>query len=354
MTPLDIGAVVAVLDPEGRGGRRHVDEVATAIRNLAPHVEAAAVPELVRDTVLRGDQLGFWSAARTTTVRRGRITLPKTVLLPTPSLSADRLRPVGVPLREELASWATDLPLSAAQLDLLLAVNDWLRRTDGGKVPVVAAAERAYELIHDEKAFDSTPPRGGTRLWGPGRLTFRLLRCERICTPLTWESTTSVIADSGPVICVENHATFRTLLRLLRAQESPHWVAVAWVQGRNTAPLESLPNLPFTVTGLDYLGDLDAAGLSIASTACAIAERSGVPAQPATDLWELLVRQPSRPENHAVNEADARRFSEWLPASIRDRACALLTSGRAIPQEALRFDVLAEAVGASTGTPDKA
>lgn len=72
------------------------------------------------------------------------------------------------------------LPLSAAQRELLLTVNDWLRRTDGGNVAVVAAAERAYELIRDEKAFDSTPPSGGAKLWGAGKLTFQLLRCERI------------------------------------------------------------------------------------------------------------------------------------------------------------------------------
>ena len=46
-------------------------------------------------------------------------------------------------------------------------------------------------------------------------------------------------------------------------------------------PLESLPDLPFTVTRLDYLGDLDPAGLAIAATACATAERVGIAAQPA-------------------------------------------------------------------------
>ncbi len=140
MTALDIGAVVAALDPEGKGGRRHADEVAAAVRDLAPHIEAAAVPELVRDTILRGDQLGAWSAARTTTIRRGRVTVPKSVVLRSPSLPADRFRPVDVPLRDELAPWATGLPLAAAQRDLLIAVNDWLRRTNGGKAPVVAAA----------------------------------------------------------------------------------------------------------------------------------------------------------------------------------------------------------------------
>jgi hypothetical protein len=348
MTAPDIGAVVAALDPEGKGGRRHADEVAAAVRSLAGHIEAAAVPELVRDTILRGDQLGAWSAARTTAIRRGRVTLPKSVVLPPPSLPADRLRPADIPLRDELAPWATGLPLSAAQRELLIAVNDWLRCTDGGKAPVVAAAERAYELIRDEKAFDSTPPRGGAKLWGPGRLTFSLVRCERVPTPLTWEPVTSAIGAPGPVICVENHATFRTLLRHLRILTAPDWIAVAWIQGRNTAPLESLPDLPFTVTRLDYLGDLDPPGLTIAATACAIAERTGIPAQPAAALWELLLSQPSRPGNHAISRTDARKLAEWLPASLRERACELLGSGQVIPQEALRFDVLAEAFSAYT------
>lgn len=148
---------------------------------------------------------------------------------------------------------------------------------------------------------------------GPGRLTFDLLRCHRTPTPLTWEPTTAVVGTPGPIVCVENHATFRTLLRVLRTDNHPQWAAVAWVQGRNTAPLEALRTLPFTVTRFDYLGDLDPAGLAIAATACAVAERVGTPAQPAERLWELLVRQPHRP-GPTVAEAEARRLVEWLPA----------------------------------------
>jgi len=74
------------------------------------------------------------------------------------------------------------------------------------------------------------------------------------------------------------------VLRYLRTLPVQDWIAVAWIQGRNTAPLESLPDLPFTVTCLDYLGDLDPAGLSIAATACATAERADIAAQPATTL----------------------------------------------------------------------
>jgi hypothetical protein len=339
MTAIDIHELITTLDPEGRGGRRHADDVAVAIRAQAPHLPAAEVPELVADTIRRGAAEGRWRPSRNTTVLRGRTTLPKTVTLPATRPLGGQLMPVGVPLRDELAAWAATLRLSAAHRELLLAVNDWLRRTNGGDVPVAGAAERAYELIRDEKAFDSTPPRGGAQLWGPGRLTFQLLRCERIPTPLTWEPVLPAVPGPGPIVCVENHATFRTMLRYLRDQPRPQWAAVAWVQGRNTAPLESLPRLPFPVTRLDYLGDLDAAGLAIALTACATAETAGIPAGPAASLWKLLIDQPSR-AGGKVSDADARNLTVWLPEQIRERAASLLCSGKVIPQEVLRYDVL--------------
>ncbi|WP_143060614.1 hypothetical protein [Amycolatopsis tolypomycina] len=114
---------------------------------------------------------------------------------------------------------------------------------------------------------------------------------------------------------------------------------MAWIQGRNTAPLESVPDLPFRVKQFDYLGDLDAPGLEIAATACAIVSRSGIPAGPAESLWRLLADRPSR-AGAAVEPGRARDLTEWLPEAVRDRSAALLTSGRAIPQEALPFDLL--------------
>jgi hypothetical protein len=340
---VDLDQLLTRLDPDGRGGRRHIDDIAAAIVEISPHTDGAEVPELVRETVAAGERQRLWTIARTTTVQRGRTVLPRTITLARRAASADRLRPIGVPLRDELASWAATLPLSSAQRQVLLAVNDWLRRTNGGDVPAAEAAERAYELIGDEKAFDSTPPRGGATLWGPGRLTFDLLRCHRTPTPLTWEPTTHAVGAPGPIVCVENHATFRTLLRVLRTDNEPRWAAVAWIQGRNTAPLEALRTLPFPVTRFDYLGDLDPAGLSIAATACAVAESVGTPAQPAEQLWELLVRQPHRP-GPTLAEVEARRLVEWLPPSIRDDAQALFTGGRRVPQEALRTELLTDAL----------
>ncbi|MEU6990631.1 hypothetical protein ABZ953_08250 [Streptomyces sp. NPDC046465] len=337
---IDLQALLDVLDPDHRGGHRHADEIAAAIHSLNPHISAVEVPDLVQDTILRGEREGLWSAARTVTARRGRETLPKRVTLKTPTRSTDKRLAITVPLRPEL-SWAATLRLSEYQRRLLLAVNDWLRRTDGGNVPMAATTERAYQLLGDEKAFDRVSPRGGTALWRSDRLTLELLRCERPSTPLAWEPVTASPEAPGPIVCVENHATFRTLIRVLRPHAHPPWAAVAWVQGRNTAPLESLTTLPYKVTRFDYLGDLDPAGLEIAVAACSVAETAGVQAGPAQRLWELLLAQPTRAGRH-VRTADARRLTAWLPATVRVQAREILLADRAIPQEALRLDVLAD------------
>ena len=50
MTTIDLDALITALDPEGRGGRRHADDVAVAIRAQAPHLSAAEIP----GSVLRG------------------------------------------------------------------------------------------------------------------------------------------------------------------------------------------------------------------------------------------------------------------------------------------------------------
>ncbi|NED43496.1 hypothetical protein [Amycolatopsis sp. SID8362] len=310
--------------------------------NLVPQADPAEVAQLILTTIERGRLAGRWTPAKTT-VRRGRSVLPKSIVLARLSRDGDRRRPVGVPLRHELAGWATALELTGTQRTVLLAANDWLRRTDGGKTPVVAAAERAYELLGKEKAFDPTPPLGGATLWRPDRLTFDLLRCVRVATPLTWEPATASVGSPGAVVCVENHATFRSLLRVLRTRPAPPWVAVAWIQGRNTAPLESLAALPFTVTRLDYLGDLDAPGLEIAAAACAVARRSGIPAGPAVALWTLLAQQPSR-SGATVEPGRAKALTAWLPNGVREHAFGLLTNDRAVPQEALRFDLLDRAL----------
>src|SRR6266508_4299432 len=164
---VDLDRLLAHLDPDGRGGRRHVDEVATAICALAPHIDAAAVPELVRDTIQAGERQGMWSSTRTVTVHRGRTTLPKSIILPRSGAPADQLRPVAVPLRDELASWAATLPLSQTQRQVLLAVNDWLRRTPG--IPGRPAVHRHQPRLPRRSRPSGTGHRGNRLRHGTTR-----------------------------------------------------------------------------------------------------------------------------------------------------------------------------------------
>jgi hypothetical protein len=98
------------------------------------------------------------------------------------------------------------------------------------------------------------------------------------------------------------------------------------------------------VTRLDYLGDLDAAGLAIAASACEAAERAGVHAQPAEGLWKLLIAQPSRLGGRPVDHCDARRLAEWLPplAPGSGVRIAHIRAGNSAGGSSLRLD--------STGT----
>ena len=82
-----------------------------------------------------------------------------------------------------------------------------------------------------------------------------------------------------------------------------------------------------------------AASLAVSATRLA---RVGVPAGPADRLCALLIDQPSR-VGRKVDEIDALQLVAWLSEELRERASALLVAGRTIPQEALRFDVLADA-----------
>ncbi|MGH4032890.1 hypothetical protein ACQB60_28600 [Actinomycetota bacterium Odt1-20B] len=340
---IHLDQLVAILDPDRRGGRRDIEDIADAINSLVRHADPADVPDIILATIRLGEQEGRWKAMRTVTVQRGRITLPSAITLTAPDREVDTLLEITEPLRPEIACWAQGLRLNAYQRHLVVAVSEWRRRTNGGRVPLATTRERAYEIVGDEKAFDGPSPRGGGTVWRPDRLNFDLLRCERVPTAPVWEPVTEIPQVPSPMVCVENHSTQRTLLKVLRApRTAAPWAAVAWVQGRNTTPLASISTLPFPIARFDYMGDLDATGLKIAATACAIVRDAGIQAGPAHGLWTLLLAQPSC-TGRRVGAREARAVSAWLPEDLRESARRLLVAGRRIPQEALRAELLLDA-----------
>jgi hypothetical protein len=91
--------------------------------------------------------------------------------------------------------------LSDARLRELIAVNDWLAHTNGGKTSVVPVRYRPAEIFGDEKCLDGMVR---THLFGPGRLSLDLLACVRIPAPLP-----SIAVGPGPdLLVVENNDTY--------------------------------------------------------------------------------------------------------------------------------------------------
>jgi hypothetical protein len=256
-----------------------------------------------------------------------RLTLPKAA--PTPSAAALAR---SVPWRPELA-WAVSARLTLGQVEVLRAVNGWLRDR-GHEDDVVPLRERSLEVLGHEKRLDRLL---GTSLFGPGRLTLALLRTFRAHPPLPARQ-----LGDGPVLLVlENSDTFDTLARVL--SDDPGQVGwVAWgAGGAFEASVASVGELP-NVRSVAYFGDVDARGLAIPANAAVIAARDGLPpVVPATGLYELLFAvgrpQPGQPQ---LSAGDAHERTAWLGPDLARRAEILLRDGTRLAQESVRAEHL--------------
>jgi hypothetical protein len=103
-------------------------------------------------------------------------------------------------------------------------------------------------------------------------------------------------------------------MRFLRTHSRPRWAAVAWVQGRNTAPIESLPCLPFPVTRMDYLGDF---GFGLGAVVVELAKR----------LW-----MRARKTLPAINATAVQLLAYFTELAAKRRA---------VPRDDLLSDLLA-------------
>ena len=168
---------------------------------------------------------------------------------------------------------------------------------------------RSAEILGDEKALDTLAK---TMLFGPGRLSFDLLACRRVPAPLPAVQ----VGPGSDLLVVENSDTYWVAVTQLKRHAGHCIGAVAWGSG-NAFPSQ-VHTLTVDIAGLGpvrgtvwYWGDLDPAGLAIASDASrASAQVDGPPIQPATQLWSAMLSRPLQ---------DAGRISwtdrvgrEWL------------------------------------------
>ena len=284
-----------------------------------------AIDELAEAGILRPS---------TTADRSERPPLPTQVTL----LARDADPPVGreaaaYPWRPELG-WATGVPLRRSEFDALRQIQAHLRDRDDEAL-VVPVGERSLEVFGDEKRLAKLA--NNARLFGPGRLSLKLLRARAYAPPFVFRR-----VGPGPVVLVvENQATFYSVTATLPA-DTPVGLVVFGGGGSFGSSVGYLADLaadtgidqPFTA--IRYFGDLDRRGLEIPIAANAAAQAAGLPpVRPAVGLWQRLLLHGRRAPHAEVPPEVAERVTAWLPSSVRDAALEVLLAGERMAQEAV-------------------
>jgi len=227
--------------------------------------------------------------------------------------------------------------------ELLARIAQWMRDNPApGRAPI---QERSLELFDDEKAFDGFLK---TRLFTTGALTLDLLTC--FIPPVPFVS--KHLPGTGPtqLLVIENLATYTSFLTVLNEDRhgSRPDLHVAWGAGNSfTQSVLSIPTLCPAPSRTLYFGDLDLAGLNIATIAARQAEMTGLPPIiAAAPCYQFLLGGPQtwrRPD--ASNRADMPDWQarcEWMPVILRGATTELLRSRERVPQERLGVRALHE------------
>jgi hypothetical protein len=250
------------------------------------------------------------------------------------------LEPARAPAIEPGYGWHPLLKFAASERNRLRLraakrVNEWLK-IDPDLALTVPIKERSLEIFGDEKRLDEL--RGGTtRLFG--ELELGAIGC-RICPiPMPFEAGPDA-ARGQPILVIENNDTWASFAAWNRAAR--RYSAIAYAGGGHgkslaydEAFLDEL-RARFHANALFYFGDLDPAGIRIASRAAERrAQRGGVPLQPASALYNWLLTSGVRTPLTSNEQVLLPNDLAWLPAALREAVTALFDAGQRIPQESL-------------------
>lgn len=222
------------------------------------------------------------------------------------------------------------------ELQLLERIATWLR--DCPEPDLVPVQERSLELFDDEKALDSYLK---TRLFKSQTLTLKLLSCY--APPLPFVS--QHVPGGGPtsLLVVENLATYTLFLTALRErpQNSRPDMHIGWGHGmafvQSALSIELLDPAPVASW---YFGDLDYAGLTVATLAAEQIGGTSLPRlRPATACYEFLL---DGPQAWRRSDASSRKnaglvdaIEQWVDVGLRARITELLAARLRIAQERL-------------------
>ncbi|HEY8986397.1 MAG TPA: hypothetical protein VIU15_43345 [Streptomyces sp.] len=213
-------------------------------------------------------------------------------------------------------------------------INRWFLATTGQPRPVIAREERSLQIFNDEKrlAALATGP-----LFATGRLTLEHLACQAPTGALR----IALLHHTGPLLVVENRATFDSAWRALRTAPNTPYAAVLFGGGdAATALLTDIIQL-HDLTGirpgpLHYAGDVDIAGVEAAHHFVTAARAAHLTADISHPLWQAVARaEPTGPDLTADPARTApaldRARALDMPAEVIDR----LTQRLRVPQERL-------------------
>ena len=240
-----------------------------------------------------------------------------------------------------LAWVSRERTLSPAQFEFLQRVNNGLY---GNKFQeVVTKKYRSLTLTGHEKRLDSLER---TNLFAPDRLTPELLGYEEIPSPLRHHR----IRPGGRWLVFENEELYGLVVKASVAQGGhlPNfpWDAVACGHGhKSTTALKWFVALAEEVKEIEYIGDIDKAGLNILDIFKRTSVSLGLPeVQPAESLVQEMQAEASRLgwQNglqqqgvQAVPNDQAEAAAQSLPEAHRAWAVNMLTGGRRVPEEIL-------------------
>lgn len=312
-----------------RVGLQQIWEAFTELR--PDDARAADARQRLASLLKEASQVGLIRPSRTTD-QIAPTPLPRFVTLLTP-VQPKPLIP-RTSWRPELA-WANKLALTGKQHDVLSRVNRWLR--DGGADrPVVPAEERSIELFNDEKAIGAYIG-GKTTLWSADRLGPELLRYENVPMPFPYRQ----VGDGRRLLMVENAAAFRSCTRALNESRGHAYFAVAFGQGASApSTLTSVDDLSVSINAIDYWGDLDVNGLTIARRVINTGSSIGIPTQAHPSLWRLMLSCEPTTHSKAPTSFDAS-LVEVLAPDLRAVATDVLRARTRIAQERVGYEMLA-------------
>lgn len=213
--------------------------------------------------------------------------------------------------------------LSDDQFAFLLRVRELL--TSGGHSELAPVKLRSLQLTGHEKRLE-TYARGA--LFAPGRLSFEGLGCA-LMPYLTLER----LRPGTLALMFENKDPFVLALQTLSGVTSPYAVVAYGAGNASSRNLSWL--VQQGVTEVEYVGDLDGAGLEIGARLALEAARLGLAFRPASHLHRRMLRaartwqapgKPQHPEAHAL---------AWLALEVASRVGEALATGLRASEECL-------------------